>query len=111
MVKRVFSGKGPEILYCLNKEKQVSIAQRFSPKSHMLFLFNKCFNSNPHQIINGSQLIHQKYSHKLAMLKELPQAHQRIEWLSKRPSIQPLGIEDLHIDVFNSEHQLEIQGK
>ena len=52
-----------------------------------------------------------KIFHMLAMLKELPQAHHnRIEWLSKQPSIQPLGIEDLHIDVFNNEHQLEIKG-
>ena len=35
-----------------------------------------------------------KIFHMLSMLKELPQAHySRIEWLTKRPTIRPVGIE------------------
>ena len=40
----------------------------------------------------------------LSMLKELPQAHHsRIEWLTKRPTIQHVGIEDLRLELFNTE--------
>lgn len=47
----------------------------------------------------------------LATLQELPPDQiNRIEWLSSKPNIQTLSLEDLQIDVFNSTAGLEIKG-
>ena len=52
-----------------------------------------------------------KIFHMLSMLKELPQAHHsRIEWLTKRPTIRPVGIENLQVELFNNEQHIEIKG-
>ncbi len=47
----------------------------------------------------------------LATLQQLPTDQiNRIEWLSSKPQIQMLALEDLQIDVFNSAAGLEIKG-
>lgn len=104
---------GPEIIYIFNKEKQTfgNCSRDFQQERHHAIHLQKMLQlewSVDHQWVLTDP---SKIFHMLSMLKELPQAHHnRIEWLTKKPHIQHVGIEDLQLELFNTEQQLEIKG-
>ena len=104
---------GTETIYIFNKEKQVfgNCSRDFQQERNHAEQLRKMLQlevTADHQWLLTEP---GKIFNMLVMLKELPQAHHsRIEWLTKKPKIQPVGIEDLRLDVFNTEQQLEIKG-
>ena len=104
---------GPETIYIFNKEKQVfgncsrDFHQEKSHAEHLQKMLQLDLSADHQWLLTEPTKIFRM----LSMLKELPQAHHsRIEWLTKKPTIRPVGIEDLRVDIFNTEHHLEIEG-